>query len=121
MRGTLLAIALLSSSNAALAVKYYTGSKLMVLSQQSGSLPGGSAILIHLTRENYGGQTATGLRIGDPVGKITPIYGMPDRRINLTNGALLIYQSAGLVFRTAPGDLIKGWAIVLIEKAASRA
>ncbi|MCB0609299.1 MAG: hypothetical protein KDD12_16405 [Lewinella sp.] len=110
-----------SGSNAALAVKYYTGSKLMVLSQQSGSLPGGSAILIHLTRENYGGQTATGLRIGDPVGKITPIYGMPDRRINLTNGALLIYQSAGLVFRTAPGDLIKGWAIVLIEKAASRA
>ena len=63
------------------------------------------------TRQGYQGQTARGIRIGQPLDRVEESYGSPAYRVAGRQGTYHVYDDAQIIFQTGADGAVLGWIL----------
>ena len=63
------------------------------------------------TRQGYQGQTARGIRIGQPLNRVEELYGPPAYRVAGRQGTYHVYDNARIIFQAGADGAVQGWIL----------
>jgi len=63
------------------------------------------------TRQEYRGQTAQSIRIGQPLSRVEELYGQPTYRMAGRQGTYHVYEDARIIFQTGADGAVQGWIL----------